>query len=121
MNPPDYKFERKDTNHVDSTQRPTKREYDHYIHLLEIAKKYKYEDKKIAEFSPFLVLDPLFNSILLKSNQSLINLYSIIGGEEKKIEFLENKQSLGIKSLNEKLYDTELGAYVYYDLRNSKN
>ena len=55
MNPPDYKFVRKDTNHVDSTQRPTKREYDHYIHLLEIAKNYKYDDKKITEFSPFLV------------------------------------------------------------------
>ena len=120
MNPPDYKFERKDTNHVDSTQRPTKREYDHYIHLLEIAKNHKYDDKKIAEFSPFLVQDPLFNAILLKSNQSLINLYSIIGGEEKKIEYLENKNRLGVDSLNKKLYDSKLGAYVYYDLRNSK-
>ena len=120
MSPPDYKFERKDTNHVDSSQRPTKREYDHYIHILEIAKKYKYNDKKIAKFSPFLVQDPLFNSILFKSNQSLINLYSLIGGEEKKIKYLENKQRLGVNSLNKKLFDLDLGAYVYYDLRNNK-
>ena len=49
---PDYKFERKDTNHVDSTQRPTKREYDHYIHLLEIAKITNMMTKN-SEFSPF--------------------------------------------------------------------
>ena len=27
---------------------------------------------------------------------------------------------MGINSLNKKLYDSELGAYVYYDLRNAK-
>ena len=31
MNPPKYKFERKDTTHVDPSQRPTNREYDHYL------------------------------------------------------------------------------------------
>tara|TARA_B100001996_G_scaffold146990_1_gene111982 strand:+ start:79 stop:1395 length:1317 start_codon:yes stop_codon:yes gene_type:complete len=117
---PAYQFVRKDTTHVDSSQRPTKREYDHYLHIIEIAKKYYYNDKGIAENSPFLVQDPLFNSILIRSNQALINLYKIIGNETKKIEFLINKQEKSINSMNNKLFDEKLGVYIHYDLRNNR-
>jgi len=117
---PDYKFERKDTTHVDPSQRPSKREYDHYIHLIEIAKKYNYNDKGISDNSPFLVQDPLFNSILLRSNEALINLYKIIGNEKNKVNFLEKKLSIGIENMNKKLYNEKICAYVHYDLRNQK-
>lgn len=120
INSPEYTFERRDTTHVDASQRPSKREYDHYLHIIEIAKEQNYDDKKIAELSPFLVQDPLFNSMLIKSNDALINLYQLIGGNEDKITQLERWQAKSIKSFNTKLYDAELGAYVHYDLRNEK-
>ena len=120
MNPPEYTFERRDTTHVDPAQRPTKREYDHYLYLIDIAKKYNYDDAKIAEHSPFLVLDPLFNAILIRSNTALIELYKQLGGNEEKILYLQQKQALSIASFNNKLYNEELGAYVHYDLRNKK-
>ena len=105
---------------MDASQRPTKREYDHYIHLIEIAKQHLYDDKGISENSPFLVQDPLFNSILIRSNEALINLYNIIGNENEKVEFLTNKQKKSIQNMNSKLFDKELGAYIHYDLRNNK-
>ena len=77
MNPPEYTFERRDTTHVDASERPSKKEYDHYLHIIEIAKEHHYNDEKIAELSPFLVQDPLFNAMLIKSNESLINLYQL--------------------------------------------
>ena len=120
MNPPEYEFTRRDTNLVDPSQRPSKREYDHYLHIIEIAKQHNYSDEKIAELSPFLVQDPLFNSMLIKSNESLIALYKIIGNNEDKIEQLQQWQAKSISSFNSKLYDKELGAYVHYDLRNEK-
>lgn len=120
MNPPEYTFERRDTTHVDAAQRPSKREYDHYLHIIEIAKKHNYDDKKIAELSPFLVQDPLFNSVLIKSNGSLIKLYELLGRNEDKIKQLELWQEKAIKSLNSKLYNKDLGAYVHYDLRNER-
>lgn len=120
MNPPEYTFERRDTTHVDASERPSKREYDHYLHIIDIAKEHNYSDEKIAELSPFLVQDPLFNSMLIKSNQSLIDLYKLIGNNEDKIEQLQKWQDKSIKSFNEKLFDKELGAYVHYDLRNEK-
>ncbi len=120
MNPPEYIFERKDTTHVDASQRPSKREYDHYLHIIEIAKEHQYDDEKIAALSPFLVQDPLFNAMLIKSNESLLELYDLIGGnEEKKIQ-LRQWQQKSIKGVNTKLFDEELGAFVHYDLRNDR-
>ncbi|MFP4844853.1 MGH1-like glycoside hydrolase domain-containing protein [Winogradskyella sp. PE311] len=120
MDPPKYKYERKDTTHVDAAQRPTNREYDNYIHLLEIAKAYNYDDAKIAELSPFLVQDPLFNAILIKSNSALIELYELIGGHEEKIVTLNRWQTKAKARFNEKLFNKDLKAYVHYDLRNEK-
>jgi glycogen debranching enzyme len=120
MNPPEYNFERKDTTHVDPSERPTKKEYNYYLQIIDIAKEHNYNDEKIAEYSPFLVQDPLFNSMLIKSNSSLIKLYKIIGNNEDKIEQLQKWQNKSITSFNAKLYDEELGAYIHYDLRNEK-
>ncbi|SEL67984.1 Trehalase [Aquimarina amphilecti] len=120
MNPPEYTFERRDTTHVDASQRPSKREYDHYLHIIEIAKKHNYDDKKIAELSPFLIQDPLFNAVLIKSNRSLIELYTLIGNNKDKIKQLHDWQEKSIKSFNNKLFDEEIGTYVHYDLRNEK-
>jgi len=120
MNPPEYKFERRDTTHVDATQRPSNREYDYYLHLIEIAKQNNYDDAKIAELSPFLVQDPLFNAMLIKSNAALIELYKLIDNSEDKIKTLQQWQTKAISRFNEKLFNEKLGAYVHYDLRNKK-
>ena len=66
MNPPEYEFERKDTTHVEASQRPTKREYDHYIHIIEIAKSCNYEDALIAKNTPFLVPLVLVSEVFFK-------------------------------------------------------
>jgi len=120
MNSPEYTFERRDTTHVDASERPSKREYDHYLHIIEIAKNNNYNDEKIAELSPFLVQDPLFNTMLIKSNQSLLDLYQLIGGNQNKIAQLQRWQDKAIETFNEKLFDKELGAYIHYDLRNER-
>jgi hypothetical protein len=45
MNPPEYTFERRDTTHVDASQRPSKRIRSH-LHIIEIAKEHNYDDAK---------------------------------------------------------------------------
>lgn len=120
MNPPEYTFERRDTTHVDASERPSKREYDHYLHIIDIAKQHNYSDEKIAELSPFLVQDPLFNAMLIKSNGSLMKLYELLGRNESKINQLKKWQEKAVSSFNSKLFDKELGAYVHYDLRNER-
>ena len=120
MNPPKYTFERRDTTHVDASERPSNREYDHYLHIIEIAKEHRYDDAKIAELSPFLVQDPLYNAMLIKSNEGLIELYELLGGNKTKISQLKTWQEKAKKTFNNKLYDEDLGAYIHYDLRNER-
>jgi hypothetical protein len=120
MDSPVLNVERKDTSIVDPAERPSQREYDHYLHIINIAKEHNYNDEKIAENSPFLVQDPLFNSMLIKSNKALINLYELIGGNEEKVMQLQKWNKKSIASFNSKLFDEELGAYIHYDLRNEK-
>ncbi|MEX0316088.1 MAG: trehalase family glycosidase [Allomuricauda sp.] len=120
MDPPEYTFERRDTTHVDPAQRPSKREYDHYLYLIDIAKKHNYDDSKIAEHSPFVVLDPLFNAVLIRSNEALIKLYKQIGDNAEKIAYLQAMQEKSIQALNTKLFNPELGAYLHFDARNNR-
>ena len=79
---PFYELNRKDTKHIDASHRPTNEEYQYYIHLIELFKKWKYNDAIIAEKSPFLVQDPLFNSMLIASNESLISPRKITGKDQ---------------------------------------
>jgi hypothetical protein len=49
---------KEDTTHIDASQRPSNKEYNHYLHIIEIAKEHITMIKKIAELSRFLQ-DPL--------------------------------------------------------------
>lgn len=119
LNSPSYELNRRDTQHVDASNRPSNREYEHYIHLIELFKEWKYDDQLIAENCPFLIQDPLFNAMLVKSNESLISL-GILLGKTEKVEQLKQWQQKAINGFNHKLFDKELGNYVYYDLRNER-
>jgi len=121
LDSPRYTFERRDTTQVDASQRPSNREYDHYLAIIDLAKKFSYDDSKIAEFSPFLVQDPLFNALLIKSNDALIELYERCGTGEDKIKQLKKWQQKSIKNYESKFFDEELGGYAHYDLRNKRS
>ncbi|NAY90671.1 glycoside hydrolase [Muricauda sp. JGD-17] len=117
---PEYQLDRRDTKHVDASNRPSNREYQHYIHLIELFKSWKYDDGLIASNGPFLIQDPLFNAMLIKSNESLINLGNLLEKKEQ-VSQLRRWQQKAKESFNKKLYSKELGTYVYYDLRNERH
>ncbi len=116
---PAYDFSRKDTQLVKEEQRPLKREYDYYLYLIDLFKKWHYNDKSIAEKSPFLVQDPLFNSMLVASNKSLIRLGKQFGFSQE-VKQLERWNKKSVLSFNEKLFDKEAGMYRHFDLRGGK-
>jgi hypothetical protein len=119
MDSPEYVLNRRDTQHVDAANRPSNREYQHYIHLVELFKSWDYEDARIAANSPFLIQDPLFNALLMRSNQGLIRLGKLLG-KEVEVASLEQWQALSLRHFHKKLYSDEKQAYVYYDLRNER-
>ena len=114
---PEYDLPRRDTQLIDASHRPTNKEYAYYIHLIELFKKWKYNDLLIAEKSPFLIQDPLFNSMLIASNKSLIRLGTELGRTDA-VSQLQGWNDHAIQAMNTKLFDDALGGYIYYDLRN---
>ncbi|AVI51524.1 glycoside hydrolase [Pukyongia salina] len=116
---PNYELDRKDTKLIDASHRPTNKEYQYYIHLIELFKQWKYDDVLIAGGSPFLIQDPLFNSMLIASNESIIRLGKLLNRTEK-VGQLSRWQTRAKERMNTKLFDDQLNAYVYYDLRNER-
>jgi hypothetical protein len=117
---PQYDLPRRDIQHVNADQRPTHRDYEYYIYLIEIFKSVRYDDKKIAEKSPFLVQDPLFNAMLAASNESLARIGSLIGAPKKQVAQLKKWYRATKKAMNRKLWSEQSGGYLHYDLRNER-
>ncbi|MEL6922723.1 MAG: trehalase family glycosidase, partial [Bacteroidota bacterium] len=111
-------YERKDLqNPKAAAHRPTQLDYDRYVHLVDICRKANYNDEAIFETSPFLIQDPLFNSILVRSNEALIEIALLLGED---ISDMIAWNELTIHSINEKLWDEERALYNAWDLRADK-
>ena len=110
---PDY--QRRDTAIADASERPTRRQYDQYVYLLELGKRFRYDGAEISENSEFLMQDVMLNAILIRANAALIRIGSELGLETSEIAEWQERAS---KTFNAKLWDTELSIYATYDLRN---
>lgn len=67
-------YVRRDTAHVDAAQRPTKAEYDRYLWLLKRFRALGWDNAALHAASPFKVVDPGFNAILIRSAEDLAAL-----------------------------------------------
>jgi glycogen debranching enzyme len=108
---------RRDLRNVDALHRPTNANYQRYIYLVDLFIECGYRDEVIAQRSPFLVQDILFNSMLVRSNFALIALARSIGADPTEIVSWNEKT---IRAINDKLWDAETGFYTSYDLRNQR-
>ena len=79
-------YERIDTEKVSSEQRPTKDDYDRYIYLIEVMKKYNYDEETLYEKIPFKIKDVVFNSILYEANKALLKIADILGNDKNEIK-----------------------------------
>jgi len=106
-------FVRRDTSHANPEHRPTDEQYKRYIWLVEKFRSLGWDNKLIAKQSPFQIIDPGFNAILIKSCFDMADLAQLLG--EEQIE--ADARSMGQKSLNamERLWSDELGQYVCFD------
>ncbi|UCF30531.1 MAG: DUF547 domain-containing protein [bacterium] len=72
-------YSRRDLDHVSAEMRPSDDDYDRYVYLVDLFRNRDYNETAIREESPFLIQDPLFNSILCRANRSLVRIADIIG------------------------------------------
>ena len=72
-------YVRRDTQHADPAQRPTKAQYDRYLWLVQRFRGLGWDNAKLHDASPFRVVEPGFNAILLRSCADLAALPDALG------------------------------------------
>jgi hypothetical protein len=72
-------YRRRDLDHAVASDRPTDADYDRFLYLLSLERDAGYDDARVAATTPFLMIDPLFNSIRLWSEHALAEIAALIG------------------------------------------
>jgi hypothetical protein len=64
-------FTRRDTQHANPEHRPTQAQYERYIWLVQKFRSLNWDNSKLHDASPFQLVDPGFNAILIRSCSDL--------------------------------------------------
>ena len=67
-------FTRRDIQHADPAHRPTRAQYERYIWLVQTFRSLGWDNTRLHDASPFQVVDPGFNAILIRSCADLADL-----------------------------------------------
>ncbi|NKB75801.1 MAG: hypothetical protein GKR96_01865 [Gammaproteobacteria bacterium] len=111
-------FTRRDTTHANPEHRPTQAQYERYIWLIQHFRNLGWDNTQLHDASPFQIVDPGFNGILLRSCSDIADLAAELG--EQSI----SKSSAAIveKGLDamESLWSDEFNQYLCMDRRRSE-
>lgn len=106
-------FTRRDTQHANPDHRPTQAQYERYIRLVQTFKSLGWDNTKLHNASPFQLVDPGFNGILLRACADLAELADEFG-EAKIAAASRTYVERGVAAM-EALWDEGLGQYRCYD------
>ncbi len=117
--PPPYT--RLDTGQIgDPSERPTDWDYDRYLWLVGLLRKYQYDDARIYRRYPFLIKDVFFSAVLVSANAALLDLADVAGASDGDRERLTCWLDRGRAGLA-RCFDTESGLCVDYDVRTGQH
>ncbi len=107
-------YERKDLGHgADPKTRPKDEDYDRYVYLVDLFRRCNYDEARIRESCPFLIQDPLFNSVLCRANESLVEIARLIGASpDQALSWAEQTGS----AIRQKLWHPEHKIFDCFDL-----
>lgn len=106
-------FTRRDTQHANPEHRPTQAQYERYIWLVEHFRGLGWDNARLHDASPFCIVDPGFNGILLRSVTETAALARALG-ETEIAEKCDRQAAKGLAAL-ETLWDAALGQYLCFD------
>ena len=106
-------YQRRDLQHADADHRPTKDQYDRYISLVQHFRSLQWDNSKLHDASPFKVVDPGFNAILIRSCADLALLAEQLGDESLAARN-RARAGKGLAAL-ESLWSDSLQQYQCYD------
>ena len=106
-------FTRRDTTHANPAHRPTDDQYRRYIWLVQKFRSLNWDNSKLHDASPFQMVDPGFNAILIRSCHEVADLAGRLG----MVEIAEQSRAMADKGVAamETLWDEKLGQYLCLD------
>ncbi|HVQ95000.1 MAG TPA: trehalase family glycosidase [Mycobacteriales bacterium] len=107
-------YRRHDLAHADPADRPTKAAYDRFVYLALAYRNSGYDDSQLLATSPFLVEDPLFNSIWCWSVHALAEIAEILDEDPAPHRELASRISAGMLA---HLWDPSSGRFHARDIR----
>jgi Trehalase len=105
-------YKRVDVRMADASQRPSDAEYDRYVYLVALFRELGYEPARIREVAPFALQPVLFNSLLVRSNQDLVEIARALGSDTEPFRTWSETTAAGLETL----WDAERALYVDYDV-----
>ncbi|MGB6454001.1 MAG: glycogen debranching protein [Streptosporangiaceae bacterium] len=110
-------YTRLDTQEVpDASQRPTDWDYDRYLWLVGLLRKYRYDDAEIYRHYPFLIKDVFFSAVLVAANVALLDLADVADASGGDRAQLAGWLDRGRRALARR-FDAESGLCTDYDVR----
>ena len=106
-------FTRRDTNHADPAHRPTQAQYERYIWLVQRFRSLDWDNRALHDASPFRIVDPGFNAILLRSLEETARLAQRLDAPDIAARSRE-RMTRGIEAL-EALWSDAHGQYLCFD------
>lgn len=106
-------YERRDLQHADASHRPTREQYDRYLWLVQHFRGLGWDNAKLHDASPFRVVDPGFNAILIRSCADLAALADELG--ETKIAAANRARAEKGLAAMERLWSDRHGQYLCLD------
>lgn len=106
-------FSRRDIHHANPAHRPTQAQYERYIWLLQHFRGLGWDNSRLHDASPFKVIDPGFNAILIRSCSDLAELASELG----ETGIAARSRALAARGIDamEALWSDDLGQYLCLD------
>ena len=107
-------YERRDTNHLDASMRPTKLDYDRYYALVQFGRSLGWNQRRIGRENPFRVVDVGTTMILQRANRDLLELAEALGEATAADELRQRiaRAERGIAWL----WNEQVGAYCSRDV-----
>ncbi len=106
-------YVRRDLQHADADHRPTKAQYDRYLWLVEHFRSLNWDNTKLHNASPFQIVDPGFNAILIRSCDDIAHVADALGHAD----IAERNRAMASKGREalELLWHEGNGQYACYD------
>ena len=106
-------FQRRDTQHTNPEHRPTQAQYERYMWLVQLFRSLDWDNISLHDNSPFRIVDPGFNAILLRSCSDITKLADLVGLDAIAADsrIFAQRGALAMEGL----WHDGFGQYVCYD------